>query len=142
MTEPFQTSAAAEAAFYDAFMHLDLGRMSAVWLEGAKPVCIHPGGPLLRGKDAVLRSWAEIFSGAEPPVVEHRLVDRFEADGLVVHLVEEHIRARSAPPGRVNRVIATNIYVNAGGAWYMAEHHASLPLVDKTAEDPAPRSLH
>jgi hypothetical protein len=143
MPEDFQTSAArVESAFYDAFARLDLKLMTAVWLDGERPVCIHPGGPLLRGKASVLRSWAGIFSGAEPPVVEHRLIDRFESDALVVHLVEERIRARSAPVGQFNRVIATNTYVRSDGAWYMLQHHAALPLVKPPDPEDAAPSLH
>jgi hypothetical protein len=133
---------AVEAAFYESFARLDLALMTALWLDGAKSVCIHPGGPLLQGKESVLRSWAEIFSGAEPPRVEHRLVDRFASDGLAVHLVEERIRARNAPAGPVNLVIATNVYLKAGSAWYLAEHHASLPLVETQAPQEDKRSLH
>jgi hypothetical protein len=143
MTKPFQVSPqAVETAFYEAFVQLDLALMSAVWLDGGNSVCIHPGGPLLQGKDSVLRSWAEIFSGAVPPSVEHRLVHHFASDGLVVHLVEERIRSRNAPAGQVNLVIATNVYVKTDSAWYLAEHHASLPLVEKQTAQEKKRSLH
>ena len=116
--------------------------MAAVWLDGAKPVCIHPGGPLLRGKESVLQSWAEIFSGAEPPIVEHRLIDRFASERLVIHLVEEIIRSRGASASAGNRVIATNVYLHAGDGWYLAEHHASLPLIRRRGAAGDKRSLH
>jgi ketosteroid isomerase-like protein len=143
MSASFQDDAeGVEAAFYEAFARLDMDLMSAVWLDGLRPVCIHPGGPLLQGKDAVLHSWAGIFDGSQPPIVEHRLIDRIESGDLAIHLVEERIRPRSAPADQANRVIATNVYLRESGAWYMIEHHGSLPLIEQPASEPETRSLH
>ncbi len=124
-----QSPAALETAFYDAFARLDLRLMATIWLPGHRAVCIHPGGQMLRGADAVLESWRHIFDGAEPPIVEHRLIDAFAAADLAVHLVEEAIRPRTTSTERANRLIATNVYVLEHGLWYLAEHHGSLPLV-------------
>jgi hypothetical protein len=132
MREPIGTSpAAAETGFYLAFERLDLHLMSTVWLEGDRAVCIHPGGGLLRGKESVMRSWREIFSGSKPPRIEHRLIDSFESAELVVHLVEERIGPRGDASVEFSRVIATNVYVRENGTWFLAEHHGSLPMVDQ-----------
>jgi SnoaL-like domain len=40
----FVSSLAAEAAFYKAFEHADIGAMMAVWAEGGDIVCIHVAG--------------------------------------------------------------------------------------------------
>ena len=35
----------------------------AVWAEDEDIICVHPGGPRLRGQDQVRESWAQIFAG-------------------------------------------------------------------------------
>jgi ketosteroid isomerase-like protein len=139
---PHESPTAVEDAFYDAFARLDLILMSALWLDGDKAVCIHPGGGLLRGKEAVLASWREIFNGSQPPRVEHRLIDTYESDDLVVRLVEERIRPRGGASEQASRVIATNVYVRDRDVWYLAEHHASLPMVEKNVAPLGERRLH
>lgn len=130
----FDTPEAAEAAFYEAFSRIDADLMTAVWGDGDTTLCIHPGGGLLRGKAAVMQSWREIFSGSEPPLIEHRFIDGFATDGLTVRLVEERIRPRNKPPEAANRVLATNVYKRESGSWRLVEHHASLPLVDRGSD--------
>ncbi len=119
---------AAEEAFYAAFATLDLAGMGALWVQDQRPFCVHPGGDLLEGRRAVLESWREIFSGSEPPAIEHRLLGSFQSGDLAIHLVEEMIQPRGSG-GQANRVLATNVYVREDDCWRMAEHHASLPLV-------------
>lgn len=140
--KPFDTPEAAEAAFYAAFSTLDVALMSTVWADGEGVLCIHPGGGLLQGKHAVIQSWTEIFSGGEPPRIEHRYIDGYGVEGLEVRVVEERIRPRGRPPGAANRVLATNVYRNTGGSWRMVEHHASLPLVDEEDESRDEKRLH
>jgi len=138
----FDTPAAAEAAFYKAFTNTNIERMAAVWADSIRILCIHPGGDLLRGKAAVIRSWMEIFANSDPPVIEYRLVGNFEAAGLVVHLVEELIRPRGQRTERRTRVMATNVFIREGQGWKLAEHHASLPLVTREETKREPSRLH
>jgi predicted SnoaL-like aldol condensation-catalyzing enzyme len=126
-SDPTQT----EAAFYAAFRHLDIGQMKDVWLDSAKASCVHPGGGLLQGIDAVLASWGEIFRDSQPPQVEYRLVQAIADAGLAVHTVEEFVSSGSGE--RRARVLATNVYRYVDGSWWMLAHHASLPLVETTA---------
>jgi hypothetical protein len=130
MNEGFDTSSAAEAAFYRAFEQLDLRLMSAVWIEGSRALCIHPGGDLLQGKEAVMRSWMEIFTGSAPPRIDHRLIASFESSDLVVRVVEERIGPRGRASAKANRVIATNVYLREDGRWHLLQHHGSLPMVE------------
>jgi hypothetical protein len=39
-------------------------------------------------------------------------------------------------------VIATNVYLKEQGAWYLAEHHGSLPLIEGIGPAANGRSLH
>lgn len=132
---------AAEAAFYLAFARVDLDLMKTVWSSAHPVACIHPGGGPRLGRQAVIQSWAEIFSGTHPPRLEQRLIGRMESPGLRVHLVEELIRSATDPDAAPSLVVATNVYARDEDGWRMTLHHASLPMVparDKGAE----RQLH
>jgi hypothetical protein len=138
----FETPEAAEAAFYRAFSSIDMDLMAAVWVNGDRAICIHPGSGLLRGKTAVIQSWSEIFSGSAPPLIECLFIDGFGTADLAVRLVEERIRPRGKPAQAANRVLATNVYLRDGGSWHLAEHHASLPLVEPGNAPGDERRLH
>jgi ketosteroid isomerase-like protein len=138
----FDSPEAAEAAFYDAFAARDLAAMVRVWLEAETAVCVHPGGGLLMGKDAVMQSWSEILTGAAPPRIEFRLINRIEAADLRVHLVEERIQTGDDPVGPPSLVIATNVYTRGPDGWRLSAHHASLPLVPARSAKGSARRLH
>jgi uncharacterized protein (TIGR02246 family) len=118
-----------ERTFYEAFSRLDLETMQRLWAEDADVSCIHPGGPLIQGKDGVIQSWGEIFTSASPPTIEYRVLSTRAAEDLAVHLVEERIRPSGERSAEATRVLATNVYVVREGGWRMLAHHASLPLV-------------
>ena len=136
----FPDAAAAEAAFYDAFRELDLEQMRAVWLDSATASCIHPGGGLLQGADAILASWAEMFRGSQVPQVRYRLIQASVDEHMVVHTVEENVNSGNGQ--RSALVLATNVYTCISGRWHMLAHHASLPLVEPQQKQQPPSSLH
>ena len=122
-TDPHQV----EAAFYRAFADLTIDGMEAVWSPSAGIVCIHPGGPVLEGRAAVLRSWLDIFRSAEPPTVSLRTLSTNQDADLAVHVVEERIGARGADASAGAVVIATNVYRRETEGWRLVVHHASVP---------------
>ena len=126
---------ATEAAFYAAFGKLDVVAMRRVWWASDRISCIHPGGKLLQGYDAVMNSWEAIFRAHRPPTVDYRLIQATHGQNLAIHIVEE--RVKSGERDRQAVVLATNIYTLVDGGWRMLAHHASLPLVDPKPE-PAP----
>ena len=128
MSEPVNsTPDLAEAAFYDAFARCDADAMRAIWAEQGA-VCVHPGAAPIIGFEAVMRSWAHIFAGASPPLIETHVVQRIVEDSLAVHVLEERISTAAAPTERA-RVLATNVYRRIGGQWRMVAHHGSaLPV--------------
>ncbi len=119
----YSTPQEAEAAFYAAFQRKDARAMMAVWAEGNDVVCVHPGGRMLIGADAVRASWETIFrhGPALHFVVEER--QRTEDGELALHVVQEHIRVggEMAPAP----VLATNAYRRTANGWRMILHHAS-----------------
>ncbi len=58
----------ANEAFYAAFAAKDLDAMVAVWSEREPLYCLHPGWPLLVGREAVLQSWAGILASGGPTI--------------------------------------------------------------------------
>ena len=114
---------AANATFYRAFSEGDLASMKALWAEHAPIACLHPGQPLLLGRDAVLRAWRDILehqpgldlTGREPRV-------QLFGDAAIVYCYE----ATGAQPAHL---AATNVFVREGSAWRMVHHHAG-PLAE------------
>ncbi len=141
MTMSFADPSAAEAAFYAAFRNLDLDQMKAVWIESVSASCIHPGGGLLQGTDAVLASWAEIFRDSAPPRIAHRLIQASTDERLAVHTVEEDVQSGGGQ--RQAMVLATNVYGYVEGkGWGILAHHASLPLVESSPPRTRRESMH
>lgn len=136
----FSDPGGAEHAFYSAFADLDIDRMRSVWSSTERISCIHPGGGLLQGTEAVIASWADIFRSSQPPQIVHRLIQASQDSNLVVHIVEEQIR--SGDTDRRATVIATNVYGLLEDGWHMLAHHASLPLVEPQNNQRAPAALH
>lgn len=120
----FPTPEDAEAAFYEALERGDYDAMAAVWADDEEVVCVHPGGPRLRGTEAVLAQWKRIFESGQRLRV--RLSHQVIVSGMMVtmHSVHENItiEGEGAAP---NPVVATNVYLRVGPGWRMVAHHAS-----------------
>ncbi|MCB1864377.1 MAG: nuclear transport factor 2 family protein [Chromatiales bacterium] len=134
-----QTPDTVEAAFYAAFRALDLDAMRAVWSTADDAWCVHPGGGLILGTNAIVQSWAEIFAGAQPPRIETRHGGRIDADGLSIRLVTESIVSGGS---RMADVLATNIYRRESAGWRLLAHHASLPLMGPGVQMQSKRQVH
>ncbi|MDX6434166.1 MAG: hypothetical protein QOE54_6532 [Streptosporangiaceae bacterium] len=126
---------AANAEFYVAFEQADLDRMSALWADGpyaATATCVHPGWPMLRGRDEVLRSWALIM--ANTPYIQFVLTDvmtEVHGDQAVVTCSENILTAdEETETGFLagGRVVTTNIFVRSEGQWRLWLHHGSPVL--------------
>lgn len=122
----FQTPEAVENAFYSAFTECNTQAMSTVWAND-DIICIHPGSSVLVGYTAVMRSWQNILSNAEPPHLYVEVLNCYVTSDLAVHVVKEHIRSEAPQSESVTVVLATNIYRRGPYGWRMIEHHASVP---------------
>ena len=119
----FTDAEQAEMAFYRAFEANDLAAMMAVWDDAEDIVCIHPMGPALTGRNAVIDSWREILSGGVAMRFSLEKVQTYVADNLSIHLLNEHIDIASGNP--VAPMAATNIYRLSPLGWRLVSHHAS-----------------
>lgn len=120
----FPTAQDAEAAFYEALERGDYETMVAVWAEDEEVLCVHPGGPRLRGTDEVLAQWKRIFEGGQR--LQVRITHQVVIAGMMiaVHSVQENIVIEGEGPAP-HPVLATNVYQRIGQGWRMVAHHAS-----------------
>ncbi len=115
----------ANEGFYRAFASLDRTRMAQVWLHAPHIRCIHPGGTVLAGWDAVMQSWADIFTGAlEMRFVTEDVQVALAGDLAWVVLVEQ-ITSRHRDGAGSGRIQATNVFERVDGTWYLVHHHGS-----------------
>jgi len=134
----FPTAQDAEAAFYDALERSDYAAMVAVWAEDEEVLCVHPGGPRLRGSDEVLGQWKRILENGQRLKVRvtHQVV--MSGPMIAVHSVQENISVEGQ--GAAQPVVATNVYQRLGAGWRMVVHHASPVPQPARTESRAPRS--
>lgn len=118
----------ANQAFYAAFTNRDMKSMSELWSTDKVITCIHPGWPVVRGRDDVLGSWRGILDNAGAPKIEGLAAEAaINGDVAIVTCVE-------CLNGR-NFLAATNVFVREGARWRMIHHQAGPANVD-------PRVLH
>jgi len=113
-------------AFYDAWDRLDVRAMADAWCKTSAPSCVHPGGPPVVGRDAVIQSWRDRIA---PYTVD------WDTIGLVVDAVALDVDGATArvtntcesPNLEAVAVAATSVLREADdGTWRLAAHHASL----------------
>ncbi len=142
MSEPYYaTSRDAERAFYDAFQNAELDDMMHIWSAQHDIICIHPMGPRLEGREAVAKSWRQIFSGGAPMRFELTEVSCTQDGNLAVHCVYENIE-HGAQLAQRSLVLATNVYQSTERGWHMVVHHASPAISTQTASEEPHATVH
>lgn len=132
---------AVNAQFYSAFETGDLDLMHRVWADGdfAEGVtCVHPGWPMLRGREEVLRSWALIM--ANTPYIQFVLTEihtEIRGDIAILTCEENILTADSESEGGFagGSVVSTSVFVRDEGHWRMWTHHGSPVLSEMGEED-------
>jgi hypothetical protein len=134
-------------AFYDAVETGDVDLMTSLWVDDVDTSCIHPGAELLRGTDAVLRSWTLLM--ANVGYIQFFLTDievaTLPTDGDDPHtavvtcteniLSDEGMSSVESFSG--GKAVCTSILVRdpaASGDWRFWSRHAS-PVLDLTEDD-------
>ena len=126
---------AANAAYYRAFGTGDFAAMSRIWAED-NVSCIHPGWPVLLGRQAILESYREILRNPDQERIEPRnetvMVEGEEARVFCVEFVGGAALA------------TTNLFKRVAGAWRMTHHQASpiAALVEEVVSQPSSRRLN
>jgi ketosteroid isomerase-like protein len=126
---------AANAAYYRAFADGDFAAMGRIWADD-QVSCIHPGWPVLIGRDEILESYREILGNPNQERIEPRNESVMMAgDEARVFCVEFVGGAALA---------TTNIFRRVGGIWRITHHQASpiAALVEEVAERPRSNRLN
>jgi uncharacterized protein (TIGR02246 family) len=139
MTEAADVDAVAAftAAMYEAFEAADVDRMSLVWddVQPDEVVCVHPGWPMLRGRDHVLRSWSAVMAGTD--YIQFFLTDvqvSVAGDTAVVTCTENVLTEVSETAPGNGTVVATNVLRRRPDGWRVQVHHGS-PVLGRLVEE-------
>lgn len=108
----------ANASFYRAFSEGDAAAMADLWALRAPVACIHPGAPVLVGREAVLKSWRQILRTEQ--------AFNLRCDSATVQLLGGVAIVLCYEGGQTepSHLAATNVFVLEEGAWRMVHHHA------------------
>ena len=136
MTDVEQVEA-ANTAMYEAFESADVDRMARVWddVDPAGLVCVHPGWPMLRGREHVLRSWSAVMAGTD--YIQFFLTDvrvHVRGDVAVVTCTENVLTEVTEAAHAGATVVATNVLVRRPDGWRVQVHHGS-PVLGQLADE-------
>jgi uncharacterized protein (TIGR02246 family) len=128
---------AVNSAMYEAFESADVDRMARVWddVDPAGLVCVHPGWPMLRGRDHVLRSWSAVMAGTD--YIQFFLTDvqvSVVGDTAIVTCTENVLTEVTENPVGASAVVATNVLVRRADGWRVRVHHGS-PVLGRLVDE-------
>ena len=125
----------ANAAYYRAFSTADFAAMNRIWADD-KVSCIHPGWPVLIGREAILESYREILRNPNQ--------DRIDPRNETVMVAGDEARVICAKFVGGAALAATNLFKRIDGAWRMTHHQASpiAALVEEAVSQPSSRRLN
>ncbi len=121
------------AAFYAAIADGDLQAVDAVWARDEPVACIHPGGPPLQGRIAVMASFRELFDGGGPPITYSQdTVSLIRGVAFVTCL--EHLGDTT--------LAASNVLVWESAAWRIVQHTSGILTEPRDLPPPHRGPLH
>ncbi|MEU7133163.1 nuclear transport factor 2 family protein [Streptomyces sp. NPDC046261] len=134
----------ANTALYEAVERGDTAAMDRLWLNvpGTEVSCVHPGWPVLRGRNEVLRSYALIMASTD--YIQFFLTDvevTVAGDTAMVTCTENILSGAPAEnegelgPLVGQLVVATNVFRRSGDEWKVWSHHGSPVLAGREEED-------
>ena len=126
---------AANAAYDRAFASGDFAAMSRIWADD-NVSCIHPGWPVLIGRQAILESYREILRNPGQERIEPRNETVMAAGGEARVFCVEFVAGAA--------LATTNLFRRIDGAWRMTHHQASpiAALVEDVTLQPSSRRLN
>lgn len=116
---------AANQAFYNAFSHRNIREMTPLWWQGSTSLCIHPGGQVITGWNAIQASWDTIFRNTDSFEIDIEII-KVEIDQAIAYVVVQETVLQSSRGRKVKAPsIATNIFQKMAQKWYLVSHHGS-----------------
>ncbi len=131
-----------EAAFYEGLQTGNVERLMATWADEDDIVCIHPGGPRLRGVGAIRAAFESMFAdgGSINASIAH--VHRVDSLASAVHHVLEKVEVMTPQGLATGYVLATNVYHKTAQGWRLVVHHASPGNQEAQEILDSPKVLH
>jgi len=125
----------ANAAYYRAFTGADFTAMSRIWADD-NVSCIHPGWPVLMGREAILESYREILRNPNQERIDPRNETVLTAGDEARVICVEFVGGAA--------LAATNLFKRIDGEWRMTHHQASpiAALVEEAVSQPSSRRLN
>ena len=126
---------AANAAYYRAFTDGDFAAMSRIWAND-NVSCIHPGWPVIIGRQEILESYREILRNPDQERIDPRNETVLAAGDEARVICVEFVGGAA--------LAATNLFRRTGGVWRMTHHQASpiAALVEEAVSQPPSRRLN
>jgi ketosteroid isomerase-like protein len=126
---------AANAAYYRAFTDGDFAAMSRIWAND-NVSCIHPGWPVIIGRQEILESYREILRNPDQERIDPRNETVLAAGDEARVICVEFVGGAA--------LAATNLFRRTGGVWRMTHHQASpiAALVEEAMSQPPSRRLN
>lgn len=124
---------AANLEFYRAFAARDVAAMDALWARQAPVACLHPGWAALKDREAIIESWAGIFSNPDTPRIACFDEHAFLYGDAALVLCEEELEGGT--------LAASNLFVREDGEWRIA-HHQAGQIVRRQSERRRPSRLN
>jgi hypothetical protein len=90
--------------------------MAALWADGERVSCIHPGWNVLAGRETVLESWRAILANPDQPRVVAGGATATVVDGVAIVVCRELVGG--------SPLAATNVFVRQDGRWRLLHHQA------------------
>ena len=119
---------AANEAFYRAFSNRDISAMNLLWWQGTTSLCVHPGGRVLRGWEAIQASWESIFRHTDSLEIDIDTI-KIEIDQALAYVVVQETVLQSSRGRKLKaQSVATNLFQKMAQKWYLVHHHGS-PIV-------------
>jgi ketosteroid isomerase-like protein len=121
---------AANERFYKTLDSASLEAMDKLWLHEDWVRCVHPGWDVLKGWNDVRESWDKIFQNEQRMKISPDDVSVRPLGEVALVTCIENIMVFQGADFDSMQAIATNVFVNKGGTWLIAHHHASaIPVI-------------
>ena len=125
----------ANKKFYQALGGRDLELMKTVFVPDERAGCTHPGWIMLRGFDAIIQSWENVFDPEDKLQINlHNVTVELRGECAWVTCIQE-LTYIKRDPVMMNVSVSTNIFEKTPSGWLMLIHHASpVPFTTEIEE--------
>lgn len=125
----------ANDRFYQALGGRDLKLMKTVFVRDEGAGCTHPGWIMLRGWEAIMQSWENVFDPEDKLSINlQNITVEIKGDTAWVTCIQE-LTYIKRDPVMMNVSVSTNIFEKTESGWLMLIHHASpVPFTTEGTE--------